>query len=546
MYKRFTLSVLFVLALFLGMNFTNSVSADKKDKNSDISRALASTTLVISQAYGGGGGTTGTYSFDYVELKNISASPQSLNGLSLYYGSATGQFASMTTNAFALPTGVTLQPGQYYLVQTSTAGVGPPPLPVAPDATTTNLSMSGTNGKVALVNGLAQNSCGAVATPCALPNAQIIDVVAWGTSNNAEGGAATNGGGSLTSTQGNVRKSNGCQDTDNNNADFDIITAPVPRNSATTAAPCSVAPTTDAANDLNGDGRSDYTVVRNVGGGTSGQIRWFYNTSGTADPTVALDWGLANDGFFLLEDFDGDAKDDITVWRSGTGTFYILQSQTMTARIDQFGQTGDTPKVVGDYDGDGKADTAVYRSGANPGDQSTWYYRGSLTPATVTTIPWGQNGDFEAPGDYDGDGKNDFVIQRNNGGGQAAFWRRNSNGSATITVFGTPTDNVVPGDYDGDGKTDFAVARSVGGQWQWIYLASSNSSINYITFGASGTDFVAQGDYNGDGKTDVGVWRASASPGGSFYVWRDTVSGSVQFFTFGQNGDYPVNNWNRH
>ena len=34
---------------------------------------LASTTFVISQAYGGGGGSTGTYLNDYVELKNISS-----------------------------------------------------------------------------------------------------------------------------------------------------------------------------------------------------------------------------------------------------------------------------------------------------------------------------------------------------------------------------------------------------------------------------------------------------------------------------------------
>src|SRR6187551_3056974 len=33
------------------------------------SENLVSTTIVISQAYGGGGGTTGTYMNDYVELK---------------------------------------------------------------------------------------------------------------------------------------------------------------------------------------------------------------------------------------------------------------------------------------------------------------------------------------------------------------------------------------------------------------------------------------------------------------------------------------------
>ena len=118
--------------------------------------ATGSTTFVISQFDGGGGGSTGTYLNDYVEIKNISSSSQSLNGLSLYYGSATGNFASTASNAFALP-GVSLNPGQYYLVQLGTAGTAGAPLPVTPDTTTPNLNMSGTNGKVALVTaGLAK------------------------------------------------------------------------------------------------------------------------------------------------------------------------------------------------------------------------------------------------------------------------------------------------------------------------------------------------------------------------------------------------------
>ncbi|HMJ08239.1 MAG TPA: hypothetical protein VK468_04495, partial [Pyrinomonadaceae bacterium] len=73
---------------------------------------IVSTTVVISQAYGGGGGSTGTYLNDYVELKNVSSTPQSLNGMSLQYGSALGNFGSGTTLIFALPN-VTLAPGQY-------------------------------------------------------------------------------------------------------------------------------------------------------------------------------------------------------------------------------------------------------------------------------------------------------------------------------------------------------------------------------------------------------------------------------------------------
>ena len=204
-----------------------------------------STTLVLSQVDGGGGGSTGTYLNDYVEIKNVSNSVQSLNTLSLYYGAAIGNFASSASGAFALPN-ISLNSGQYYLVQLGAAGTSGAALPVTPDVTTTNLSMSATSGKVALVtSGLAINTCGAAATPCSTAQlALIVDWVAWGaagngTAGNGEGGTSVNNGSAITSSQGAVRKTGGCTDTDNNNLDFDVITAPVPRHMATTAAPCS-------------------------------------------------------------------------------------------------------------------------------------------------------------------------------------------------------------------------------------------------------------------------------------------------------------------
>ncbi len=550
MKRKFALGILSILAVITGTFFINSVSAEKLGKGDDSSQLL-STTIVISQAYGGGGGTTGTYMFDYVELKNISATPQSLNGLSLMYGSATGQFGSSATNIFLLPN-VTLNSGQYYLVQLSTAGTGGTAFPVTADAVTTSLSMSGTNGKVALTNAsFTANTCGATATPCTLPNAGIVDLVAWGTANNAEGGASTNGGTSLTSTQGNVRKTNGCTETDNNNADFDVITAPVPRNTATTAAPCGgpAAPTQNHV-DFNGDGKTDFAVVRNTGGGPTGQITWFINPTGTGI-TYASAWGITGD-FFVPEDYDGDNKTDIAIYRAGAPTvaaFYILQSNGNTVRIEAFGQTGDEPRIVGDYDGDGKADVAVYRSGLNAGDQSTWFYRGSLSnpSGNVTYVPWGQNGDFPAPGDYDGDGKRDFVIQRNAGGGQAKFWMSQTTAGFNTIIFGTPTDTIVPGDYDGDSKTDLAVIRGVGGQINWYVRPSSTGTISgspTAIFGASATDFVTQGDYDGDGKTDFAIWRPSATAGASAFWVLGSTTGAFSV-PFGQNGDYPVANYNR-
>lgn len=205
------------------------------------SKPASSSTLVISQAYGGGGGSTGTYLYDYVEIKNISDSTQSLNGLSIAYGSSTSNFN--LAQVFPLPA-VQLGAGQYFLIQTSNAGTAGIPLPAVPDAVTVNPLMSLSSGKVGLVtSGFVAGTCGATATPCELPNANIIDLISYGTSNNAEGGAPTNGGAALTAVQGNVRKDGGCMDTDNNNSDFDLVTGPVPRNMSSASSTCSGNPT---------------------------------------------------------------------------------------------------------------------------------------------------------------------------------------------------------------------------------------------------------------------------------------------------------------
>ena len=47
--------------------------------------ASTSTTLVISQAYGGGGSSDSSFNADFVEIFNLSQVPVSLNGKSIRY-----------------------------------------------------------------------------------------------------------------------------------------------------------------------------------------------------------------------------------------------------------------------------------------------------------------------------------------------------------------------------------------------------------------------------------------------------------------------------
>ena len=188
------------------------------------SSAFAANAVRISQVYGGGGGSTGTYIKDYVELFNSSGSAVDLSNWALEYGSATGTWGSAATNYFVFPAGASIAPCSYLLVETSTPGSAGVALPVAADYSTTNMSMSATNGKVGLFSALnAGVACGSEAA------GTLIDKVAWGTANCPEV-TATPG---LSSTEVIVRGGAGMTDTDNNSADFaKVVAGSVPLHNA--------------------------------------------------------------------------------------------------------------------------------------------------------------------------------------------------------------------------------------------------------------------------------------------------------------------------
>ena len=189
----------------------------------------ASSGVVLSQIYAGGGNSGATYANDFVELFNPGASSVDLTGWTVQYASAAG------TGWQATPLGGVIGPGRYYLVQlASTAAVGAA-LPT-PDATgTTNLAASG--GKVALVTDATALVCGASAGSCA-GSASIRDLVGYGGGADYEGSGAAP---SLSSTTAAERAAAGCTDTDDNASDFTSVT-PQPRNSAAAPSTCAGSP----------------------------------------------------------------------------------------------------------------------------------------------------------------------------------------------------------------------------------------------------------------------------------------------------------------
>lgn len=191
----------------------------------------SSNGLVISQIYGGGGNASAPYRNDYIELFNASNTIVSLSGYSVQYASATG-IGNFASNAVVTLPNINLQPGQYFLVQQASGGTVGNILPTADATGTTN--MSGTAGKVVLVNTASGLACNGGSTPCTAADlAKIVDLVGFGNANFFEGAVAI----APSNTLSIFRSSNGCVDTNNNASDF-VTGAPAPRNTATALAAC--------------------------------------------------------------------------------------------------------------------------------------------------------------------------------------------------------------------------------------------------------------------------------------------------------------------
>ncbi len=195
------LSVIVITAVVLGFVPARPVQA-------------VSTTIVISQIYGGGGNSGATYKNDFIELYNLGSSAVDVTGWTVQYASAAGTSWTNKTTLSGL-----IQPGHYYLVQEAAGSGGTIYLP-PPDAVG-NIFMSATAGKVALVNNATALTGG-----CPLSNPAVVDFVGFGSASCFEGSPTAAPG----NTTAVLRNGDGSIDTDNNFNDF-IVGAPNPRNS---------------------------------------------------------------------------------------------------------------------------------------------------------------------------------------------------------------------------------------------------------------------------------------------------------------------------
>nr|WP_308405297.1 endonuclease/exonuclease/phosphatase family protein [Streptomyces sp. B93] len=182
--------------------------------------AAPSSTVVISEVYGGGGNSGATLVRDFVELGNAGTAAYDLSGYSVQYLPGSPSASSLWQ---VTPLSGSVAPGGRYLVAEGAGSGGTVELPT-PDATG-SIAMSATSGTIALVSGSTALTC-KTAADCAA-DSRIVDLVGFGSAVVREGSGPAAGA----SNTASVARAASLADTDDNAADLASGT-PTPVNSA--------------------------------------------------------------------------------------------------------------------------------------------------------------------------------------------------------------------------------------------------------------------------------------------------------------------------
>ncbi|MDM3849924.1 MAG: transporter substrate-binding domain-containing protein [Aphanizomenon gracile PMC627.10] len=342
--------------------------------------------------------------------------------------------------------------------------------------------------------------------------------------------------------------------------------------------------------DFNGDGKTDFLRQQKFQWSYDNQLVTTYLSQGDGTfNTVNTNYPspVANDFSAIIQtgDFNGDRKTDFirqnkdsggsnfqVVLSNGDGTFNAINpsgnagSTTYNYQTSLLSNPG-VNLIMGDYNGDRKTDfIRQEKSGWDNDNDSTfsvWLSNGNGTfnPITPSGDVYQKDLKFDGganiiTGDFNGDGKTDFIRQEKNGyddDKNNTFNVYFSNGNGTfnpITPSGDvyqddlrfdPGANIITGDFNGDGKTDF-IRQEKGDRDNDIkntfnvYFSNGNGTFNIVTPGSnvSGDPYqdklrsdpgvnIITGDYNGDGKTDFirqekGDWDNDISDNFSIYL----------------------------
>ncbi|MBZ4401152.1 FG-GAP-like repeat-containing protein [Myxococcus sp. AS-1-15] len=262
---------------------------------------------------------------------------------------------------------------------------------------------------------------------------------------------------------------------------------------------------------------------------------------------------------FLPGDFNGDGKGDFiaihangvtygnTFLSNGDGTFRRVASGGFSS---DYWSDGATRFLPGDFNGDGKGDfIAIHANGVTYGNTFLSNADGTfrrVASGGFSSNYWSDGATRFLPGDFNGDGKGDFVAIHANGVTYGNTFLSNADGTFRRVVSGGFTSNYssdgatrfLPGDFNGDGKVDFIAIHARGGTYANTFLANGDGTFRLVVSGGFSSDYWADGatpflpgDFNGDGKVDFiaihpgGVTHANTFLSNGDGTFRRVVSG---------------------
>lgn len=208
-------------------------------------------------------------------------------------------------------------------------------------------------------------------------------------------------------------------------------------------------------------------------------------------------------------DYNGDGLSDFamvkvvrnptrTLWRvdytNGGAQQFVLRAAGRAFTHGQFGVLGVATPAVG--------------QAASSKSQLKWLVR--QANGTQSQVKLGRGKDIVAAADYDCDGQTDLAVvqQRHN-----LIWkiRSSKTGKTSSVLFGSPDDRVMGADIDGDGCAEMILARLVKEDINWFARKLDSRAIGQAKWGADGDIPLSPIDLNGDGKPDLVVVRTVGS-----------------------------------
>ncbi len=229
-------------------------------------------------------------------------------------------------------------------------------------------------------------------------------------------------------------------------------------------------------------------------------------------------------------DFNGDGKSDIIVTQGTTSTVWYMDGTTRigTANLPNLG-AGYTLAAYGDFDGDGKPDLLVHN--ASTGVPKIITLNGLAVKNEVVLPAANTQWKPVGAGDFDGDGDLD-IVWRNQTTGQNTTWRMNGTALESFKALPSTADNnwfvVGVGDFDGDGDEDIVWRHAVTGRnTTWLLNNTSTPAFKALPSTADQNwRPVAITAFNNDNIPDI-LWIHSQT--GQNSVWLMNPTGQPNF-----------------